>query len=297
MGKEEGTPSLVVGSMVFIAIFIGVIFVLLAGFDKVEPNHLGVKVKLGKMIGTMDSGIQWTGMFTTVHQYDMRIRQTTVNMEGVDSATDKDGQAVYGRVAVNYRLKGNKEVVQELYANVGTDDVIAQRLNIEPIIREGFKQATVQYEAISILENRQEVKEKAKENIKNNFPAEYFEIVDIVVENIDFSDDFKKAIEDKKVATQNKLKEQEQVDVVKFQQQQEIEKYKAEAEKLRLQRKQVTALLNEQKMIEKWDGQLPQYLIITPESQGMFLQLAQGQGVSENNNKVETNESGGDVQW
>ena len=45
-----------------------------------------------------------------------------------------------------------------------------------PIVREGFKQATVQFEALEILEKRQEVKELAKENIRKNFPEEYFEI-------------------------------------------------------------------------------------------------------------------------
>lgn len=283
--KKAQAGTIITG--VVVIVFICALFAAFTGFDTVDANHLGVMVELGKLKGVMDPGIQWTGIFTEVYQYDMRIRKASVEMVGGGSATDKDGQAIYGTVAVNYRLKGNREVVSSLYKNVGTDDVIADRLNIQPIIREGFKQATVKYEAIEILENRQKVKDEAKENIKRNFPEEYFEIVDIVVENIDFSQDFKNAIEAKKVATQNKLKEEEQVQVVKFQQQQEIEKYKAEAEKLRLQKQEVTSLLNEQKMIEKWDGKLPEYLIITPDSQGMLLNLAQGKGVSQSNRGAE----------
>lgn len=275
--KANGYAWGIVAIVVFLAAF--VLFSL--GFDTVDANHLGVKIRFGKILGTMEPSIQWTGLFTHVEQYDMRIRKAKVNMmDAASSATDKDGQAVYGAVSVNYRLKPQKDVVQHLYSQVGSDNVLEDRLNLIPIIKEGFKQATVKWEAIEILQNRQTVKEQAQENIKKNFPTEYFEIVDIVVEDIDFSSDFKKAIEDKKTATQQKLKEQEQVEVVKFQQQQEIEKYKAEAEKLRLQKQEVTALLNEQKMIDKWNGQLPQYLIITPDSQGMFLQLAQGQGIT-----------------
>src|SRR3990167_7015992 len=164
------------------------ILVFTLGFDMVDANNLGVMVNFGQIKGTMEPGIQWTGLFTNVYPYDMKMRKSTVEMEGSGSATDKDGQAVYGRVAVNYRLKGDKDIVQKLYRNIGTDEAIADRLNIEPIIREGFKQATVEFEAIGILENRQKVKEIAQENIKKNFPSEYFEIVDIVVENIDFSD-------------------------------------------------------------------------------------------------------------
>ena len=264
--------------------FVGFVLmiVMFAGFDSVDANHLGVRVRLGKIEGIMDPGTQWTGLFTDVHQYDMRIRQEQVEMmTEQESATDRDGQAVFGVVSVNYRLKQNREVVEELYRNISSDNEIAEKLNIRPIIKEGFKQATVQYEAIEILQNRQQVKEDAIENIRHNFPDEYFEIVDIVVEDIDFSPQFKAAIEAKKTATQEKLKEQEMVEVVRFQQEQEIEKYKAEAEKLRLQKQQITDQLNTQKMLEKWDGSLPQTLIITPDSSGIFLQLAQGQVTKE----------------
>jgi len=184
----------------------------------------------------------------------------------------------YATININYKIKHDKNTIIRLYSEVGTNDVIADRLNIDAIVAEGFKQATVKYDALEILDKRQEVKELAKENIRANFPKNFFEIQDIVITNIDFSENFKNAIEAKKTAEQDALKEQNQLEVVKFQQQQEIEKYKAEAEKMRLQKAEVSALLNEQKMIEKWDGKLPQYLIITPDSQGMFLQLAQGQG-------------------
>lgn len=279
-GQEFGIAVVIF----FIVLGVGIIVAFL-GFDQVTANHLGVKVRLGQVTGTMGAGVQWTGILTGVEQYDMRIRQAKVEMLGDQSATDRDGQAVYGAVSVNYRVKQDQQVVQELFKNVGEDKDIARVLNLEPIIREGFKQASVEYEAIEILQNRQEVKEKAKENIRHNFPSEYFEIVDIVVDNIDFSPEFKNAIEEKKVASQNKLKEEEQVQVVKFQQQQEIEVYKAEAEKLRLQKQQVTDQLNTQLMLNKWNGQLPSYLIITDDSQGMFLQLAKGDiGTGDNEN-------------
>jgi len=264
-------------SFVFVVVFIVGVIILTLGFDKVEPNHLGVKVRLGEIVGTMNPGIQWTGILTSTKVYNMRIRQAKVDMlTEQSSATDKTGQIIFGSVSVNYRVKRDAEVVKGLWSNVGTDRDVAQVLNIIPIIKEGYKQATVQYEAMEILKNRQLVKELAIENIRNNFPNEYCEIVDIVVEDIDFTEDFKKAIGEKKRATQDKLKEEEQVQVVKFQQQQEIEVYKADAEKLRLQKSEITPMLIQKQMLEKWDGRLPQYLIMTPDSQGMLLNLAQG---------------------
>lgn len=276
--NKKGQEKTVAFIVVFVILVIAGIIIGSLGFDSVDASHLGVKVKLGEIQGTMTPGFAWTGLLVHTYQYDMRVRSMTVQMVGEESATDKDGQAVYGNIAVNYRLKHNASVVESLYANIGKDDVVDEILLIEPIIREGYKQATVQYEAMEILENRQSVKEEAKRIISENFPSEYFEIENIVVSNIDFSQEFKDAIEDKKVATQEKLKEQEMVEVVKAQQEQEIEKYKAEAEKLKLQKNELNELLVMQQLIDKWDGTTAQTVIISGEDTGnnMLLQLATG---------------------
>lgn len=258
---------------IFVFLFIGALLLLFLGFDTVDANHIGVKVRLGELIGTQDAGMQWTGLFTHVYQYDLRVRKVVVELQGSQSAVDKTGQSVFATINVNYKVKPSHETVTNLYKNVGTDSVIEDRLNLDAIIREGFKQATVKYDALEILEKRQEVKELAKEYIHNNFPKEYFEINDIVITNIDFSENFKRAIEDKKTAEQLALKEENQLEVVKFQQQQEIEKYKAEAEKLRLQKQEVSELLNQRMWIEKWDGKLPTYMITTAETQDQLLNL------------------------
>jgi regulator of protease activity HflC (stomatin/prohibitin superfamily) len=266
-----------VGILASIILVVIAIIVLAMGFDKVDANHLGVKVKLGEVTGVQHAGIQWTGLFTDVKQYDLRLRKATIVLEGTDSAPDKKGQSVYARIDVNYRIKPTEETVISLWQNVGEDGVIADRLNIEPLITESFKQATVQYEALEILEKRAELKQIAKENIRNNFPKEYFEINDIVISNIHFSEEYEDALDAKQTAIQLALKAENDLEKVKFEQQQEIEKYKAEAEKLRLQRQEITELLVQQKMIDKWDGKLPDQLIITEGSSGMFLQLAKGQ--------------------
>ena len=273
--KKKGQSMAGFGVVFVILLFIGVVISFL-GFDQVEANHLGVKVKFGQVIGPMEAGLQWTGLFTAVHQYDLRIRKAQIDLSGENSAVDKTGQAVFSTINVNYRLKPDKETVLNLFKKVGPDNVIADRLNIDAIIREGFNQATVKYDALEILDKRQQVKEEAKEFIQNNFPKDYFEITDIVVTNIDFSPQFKQAIEDKKTAEQTALMEENQLEVVKFQQQQEIEKYKAEAEKLRLQKNELNELLIQQQWISRWDGKLPTYMISSGETQTQLLNLPVG---------------------
>jgi len=262
----------------FVIIVVLGIIVAMLGMDQVDASHYGVKVRFGEIKGTMEPGLKWTGMFTQVYEYDMRVREMKVELLGEQSATDNTGQKVFGVVSVNYRLKPDINVVQRLYKNVGRDRYVASKLLIEPIIIEGFKQSTVQFEAMDILKDRQAVKNMAKERIIANFPSEYFEITQIVVSNIDFTTDFKDAIELKKIATQERLKEEELVGVVKAQQEQNIIMYRAQAKKLELQKAQITDQLNTQAMIQKWTGVFPTTLIINGESasSNLLLSLATG---------------------
>jgi len=263
-------------------VFIGFI-VMMLGFDTVEPSHMGVKVNFGNIQGSMMPGTQWTGVFTHVEQYDMRIRkdvielkcfkdETTKILDCSNAAATKQGQAVYTTINVNYRIKNN-DVVTELYKNVGTDTEIDDKLNIKAIIMEGFKQTTVKYDWIGILENREQVKLEAIANIKTNFPKDYLEIQDVVITNIGFSPEFQSELEAKQIAEQTGLKEKNNLEVVKNQQAQEIEKYKAEAEKMRLQKSEITALLVQQQWIAKWDGHTPMYMITSQDQANYLLQL------------------------
>jgi regulator of protease activity HflC (stomatin/prohibitin superfamily) len=267
--KGEWTSGAIFGSVIGMIVFFG----LMLGFDTVPASHIGVMVEWGNIKGTMFPGTRWTGLFTDVYSYDLRTRQTVVKLEGADSAPDKGGQAVYGIINVNYRLKQDPDIAVRLFKNIGEDSRIVNVLNIIPIIKEGFKQATVKYTSMEILENRQQVKEAAIENIKNNFPKDYFEIQDIVISNIDFSPEFNAAIEAKKIAEQNAIKEENQLQVVIFQQKQEIEKSKAAAMQMQLQKSELTDLLIQQQWIGKWDGKLPQYMLVSQEQANYLLQL------------------------
>lgn len=273
MNKKAQDISIGIGLTVFIVLFFAVLIILAMGFDTVEANHLGVKVAWGQITGTMQPSTQWTGLITSVVQYDMRLRKASIELSGDNYAPSKEGQKIFGTIDVNYRVKNNPETVKSLYANVGTDDVIAERLNINPIVVEGFKQTTSQYTAMDILEKRQEVKDKAIEIIKRNFPAEYFEIENIVITNIAFTKDFADEIEAKQTAVQTALKEKNNLETIKFQQQQILEQAKIDAERIKLQSASLTQLTIAQAWIQKWNGNVPTYLITSQANANMLMQL------------------------
>jgi len=275
------------GQLGAVAVIVGVIvliFVFFAGFDTVDASHKGVMIQFGNILGVQEPGIQWTGLFTNVEHYDMRTRKVELKMEGANGAATKEGQDVYATINVNYRIRPNAEVVVKLYQNIGREDNIEDVLNLKPIITEAFKQNTVKYGWEGVLDKREELKDKTVETIKEHFPNEYFEIESIVITNIGFSSAFESELEAKQVATQTALKEQNNLVTVEYQQKQEIEKYKAEAEKNRLQytadterlkaqKEQLTPEIIQKEWIAKWNGQLPMYVITSQENANTLMQL------------------------
>jgi regulator of protease activity HflC (stomatin/prohibitin superfamily) len=92
----------------------------------------------------------------------------------------------------------------------------------------------------------------------------YVNITAVVLTNIDFSDAFEKAVEDKMIAEQAKLKADYENDT-------KVAKAKAEADALLIQAKaqaeanellteSLTDEVLESKFYEKWDGKLPQVM-------------------------------------
>jgi regulator of protease activity HflC (stomatin/prohibitin superfamily) len=279
----------------FLAVF-GLLFVLallvyMLGFDTVNASHIGVKDQFGQIQGTMMPGMQWTGLFVHVEQYDLKTRKATVDMSGGESAIDRDGQSVFARIEVNYHL--NPESVTDAYTKVGRNDEMADILNIDGIIRESFKTVTSGYTSLEIFQKREEVKEKTIERVRMNFPTKYFTFDNAVISNIDYNALFKAAIEGKKTAQETAKMTEAEVQIEQYKADKVIQQARgaaesvklaadamayerlaiarSEAESLRMKREQITELMVQNNWIDKWDGALPTYMFGS--NNGLLLNL------------------------
>jgi regulator of protease activity HflC (stomatin/prohibitin superfamily) len=302
----EKMGNAVVKIIAFIAVVVIVIGVLSAGFDTVDASHKAVLVQFGKIQGTMDPGMKWTGMFVDAIQYDMRVRKMTVTMQGDQSAVDKDGQSVYATIDINFRLKPDSVI--NVYSHIGTDSQIADVLNVQGIIKEGFKTVTSKYTSTEIWQDREKVKIEAIEQISKNFPAEYFTLENVVVTNLDYNPAFKNAIEQQKVNEKMALAKEQEVNVKKYEADMKIQEArgtaestklaaeadaytkkvmadsiayqtlavaKSEAEGLKLKKAELTPLMVENNRIDAWKAggaQVPNY-VIGDVNGGFLLQL------------------------
>ena len=283
-------------AVVGIIIFIGVIFVLNMGYDTVDASHLGVMNQFGELKGIMNPGMRWTGIFTHVEQYDLRIRQDTVEMLTAEqTAVDKDGQSIKARIQINYRLLPDS--VEEAYKNVGLDKDLATVLNLDGIVREGFKTTTAKYTSTEIWQNRQTIKDEAIKNIETNFPKKYFVLENVIIPDIDFNPAFMAAIEQQKTNEKLALAKEKEVDIAKFEADRKVaetrglqdskkleydaEAYKilvaakSEAEALALKKEQLSPQMVQNNWIDAWKAggsQVPK-IIFGDSSNNMIMQM------------------------
>lgn len=262
-------------------VFFLCLIVYMLGFDTVNASYIGVKDQFGQIQGTMMPGMQWTGLFVHVEQYDLKTRKEVVEMNGSESAIDKDGQSVFARIEINYHL--NPDVVVDAYTKVGHNDDMADILNIDGIVREAFKTVTSEYTSLEIFQKRAEVKDKTIEKIRMNFPTKYFTFDNVVISNIDYNAQFKAAIEGKKTAQELAKQTEAEVQIEQYKADKVIQQArgaaesvklaadaqayerlaiaKSEAEALGLKRIQINELMVQNNWIDKWNGALPTYML------------------------------------
>jgi regulator of protease activity HflC (stomatin/prohibitin superfamily) len=304
--NKKGQDGAITTILIAVVVVILGVIMFAVGFDQVDASHLGVMNQFGNIKGVMQPGMQWTGLFTSVYEYDLRTRPVTIQLTTADSAVTKDGQTIMATIQVNWKLKPNS--TEALYRHVGPDDGnnIYNTLNIEGRIKHGFKSVTAKYNSgLDITNNRDQVIKEAIAAIHEQFPAEYAEIEYIVIPNIGFKPEYQEAIDRTKEAERLALLSEQQLAISTAEAQKAIavaegnkqvriraadaDKYEriaaaeGEAEAIRLQgqaegdalaakRNQLTPLTVQNAWIEAWKSggaQVPAW--ITSESSGQFL--------------------------
>jgi len=132
-----------------------------------------------------------------VIEMDNRNQKATVTLPCFSS----DIQEVDVVYTLNYQI--SKENAQTIYKTIGTmyyDTVIMPR------VQEAVKTVFAKYDAENLISNRENLSTQIKDILDDKLAMYNIEVLDASVENIDFSDAFTSAVEEKQVAAQNKLK-------------------------------------------------------------------------------------------
>ena len=234
-----------------------VIVTLLNSFAAVPTGHVGIKTKFGKVQNdVIQEGLNFKVPFIEkIVLIDCKTKKIELATEG----STKDMQTVSVTIAVNYNV--NKTVANKLYKEVGVD---YEAILITPAVHESIKSAMAQYTAEELITKRAEVSNKIQETLIDKITERGFEITEFNLTNIDFSEEYDRAIETKAVKQQEVVTAQAELEKQKIQNQKEIEIAEKDARVMELQNTQITEktlelkrLEVQEKMINKWNGQLP----------------------------------------
>ena len=254
--SKKGIIALVIGAIVLL---VGMIM-LFASTTIVPTGHIGV-VTLYQNVQDkyLDAGFHWIKPFVEdVHDVDIRTQKYANTVEG----SAKDLQIVNITMSINYQIKPDK--VTELYAKVGEhyNDII-----LNPALQSSLKASMAKYTAEEMITKRAEVATSITEELNTRL-EEFFTISAVNLENIDFTDEYNKAIEAKTTNQQKAEAEKAKLEITKVQNEQKINTAEAEAKVRELQSQSVTDKSLEQlrleiqrELIQKWNGQFPSTML------------------------------------
>ncbi|MBT8161439.1 MULTISPECIES: prohibitin family protein [Arthrobacter] len=160
------------------------------------------------------------------------------------SAASNDLQTVTSTVALNYHL--TPATAGTVFREVGTD--YKSRI-IDPMLQESVKATVSQYNAEELISKRPTVEAAALKSITDKLASRGITVDGLSIVNFDFSQAFNQAIEQKQVAQQNAQKAQY-----------DLQTAEQEAKAQQVQATTLTPDYLTLKAIEKWNGQMPQYV-------------------------------------
>ena len=227
-------------------------------FHTVDSGEIAVVRNLGKITGTRDAGTNFDLWVTTSYQkYDTKVQ----NVDITTAAYSSDAQTMEVTMTLQYQIMPDKVI--DIATQYGTLEVLQGR--IQSIVIEKTKAVLSSHNAMDIIANRASISPEVEKAIKDAVDANYYvSITAVVLTNIDFSDAFEKAVEDKMIAEQAKLKAEydNETKIAKAEADAKALMIAAEAEAAanELLTQSLTEQVLESKFYDKWDGKLPQVM-------------------------------------
>ncbi len=237
-----------------IAIF--AVITLISSIYRVAPGHRGTLVTLGKVNSTsFNNGIGFKWPFiSSMEKTDVR---TQVLSDKAVTYT-KDIQTAELTFTMTYNVV--PEAVPAIYENVGKE---YQQKLITPYLQDAIKDVVGIWQAQDLVANREKARLQILDQLKKKIDSRYIENITFQIANLDYSDNFEKAIENKVIAAQKAQEAQNNTRRIQEEADQKVISAKADAEAMTIK---AEALEKNQRLVDyeavqKWDGKLPTYML------------------------------------
>ena len=244
-----------------VAIALPLIVIVAEAFTIVSPGHVGVQVTLGEVNPiSLAEGVHFVNPISSVRSVDVRLQRA--ELKGASAGT-KDLQQVHTDIVVGYRLSGNK--VPHIYKEFGLD---VDNKVLGPAINEAFKAVTAKYNSEELITKRDEVSQTITQHVATKVAPFDISISNVSLVNFGFSAEYQKAIEQKVIATQAKLKAEQDLQRIEVEAKSRIAQAEGEAKAISIQAQAIQSQGGQAyvqlQWIEKWNGQLPGTMLGDP---------------------------------
>lgn len=165
----------------------------------VETGQIAVVKHMGEAKEVKNAGMHFDFWLTEQYEYyDSKVQ----NVEMSTQAYSSDAQTMDIAMTLQYHISTEKAI--EIAKQYGSLDALQNR--IEAIAIEKTKSVLSSYKAMDIISDRSSMSPRVEEAIITAITDEYYVTVStVVLTNIDFSDAFERAVEEKMIAEQKKL--------------------------------------------------------------------------------------------
>jgi regulator of protease activity HflC (stomatin/prohibitin superfamily) len=196
-GEDRGGAVVggIIGSIVSFLLFLTIPF----SFRTVDAGEIAVVKELGKIVDTREAGTHFDfWMVRSYERYDTKVRQLDIAAQ----AYSNDKQTMDITMNLQYQVK--KESVKDIALTYG--GLAALEGRIQSVAIERTKAVLSSYTADRIIMERSTVSSGVTAEVEGAVGDNYHvDITMVALTNIDFSDAYEKAVEDKMVAEQAKL--------------------------------------------------------------------------------------------
>lgn len=281
-GSKRPIGATICGVLAFV--FLCTFAIVPFSLHTVETGEVAVVKEFGKAKEVKTAGLHYDIWITKSYEY-VNTKTQEVYIETM--AYSSDAQPMTIKMAVQYNIKGDEAL--EIVKQYGSEKGLQSKLT--SIITEAPKTVVSTKPAMEIIANRSDIPPTVEVAINEALGDKYFvNITQVSITDIDFSDAFEQAVEQKMIAEQDKLKAEYEnerkiaeaeanakAEVAKAEAKKEIASAEAEVKKINAQAEaealkikaeaeaetnkkiaeSITSELLKKIELEKWDGKLP----------------------------------------
>ena len=236
-------------------------------FHTVDQSEVAVVKSLGKIKHTQTAGTYFDfWVLNSYTKYSTKVQEVNID----DIAYSSDAQQMTLNIKFQYQIMPDK--IKEITTQYGNLKTLEAR--ITPTVRDKVKTVLSKHTAMGIIEKRDAMSAEAAQAVTEALGTKFFvTVTSVAITDIEFSEQFETAVEEKMIAEQQALKaeyeNEAKVAKAKAEAEAKVLAAKGEAEANALLEKSLTDKILQEMYLDKWDGKLPS--VVAGEDTSMIL--------------------------